>query len=47
MQKILLYAWVGLLLVVPVNAQYSQETDAPLQLGFLFVNHYGADIEQL
>jgi hypothetical protein len=47
MQKILLYAWVGLLLVVPVNAQYSPETDAPLQLGFLFVNHYGADIKQL
>ena len=47
MRRLLLYAWVTLILVVPAKAQDRSETDVPLQLGFLFVNHYGADLQQL
>ena len=47
MQRILLIIWVGVLLAVPTDAQITSGTDVPLQLGFLFVNHFGANLDEL
>lgn len=47
MKRILLILGVGALCAMPLAAQISSGTDVPLQLGFLFVNHYGASLEEL
>jgi hypothetical protein len=47
MKRILLIVGVGVGLAFPTNAQVTSGTDVPLQLGFLFVNHYGADLKAL
>ena len=47
MKRILLIVWVGVLVAVPTDAQITSGSEAPLQLGFLFVNHYGANLEEL
>jgi hypothetical protein len=47
MQRILLSIGLSAGLALPLNAQITSGTDVPLQLGFLFVNHYGASLEEL
>lgn len=47
MQRILWIVGLGALMALPLNAQITSGTDVPLQLGFLFVNHYGATLEEL
>jgi len=47
MQRILLIVGMGALLAIPTNAQITSGSEPTLQLGFLFVNHFGADLDEL